>query len=42
MKMSRLNKAEEIIELAMMFQNSYCVLTIFKNILNVHAGQRKE
>lgn len=26
--MSRLNKAEEIIELAMMFQNSYCGLTI--------------
>ena len=28
MKMSRLNKAEEIIELAMMFQNSYCGLCI--------------
>ncbi len=26
--MSRLNKAEQIIELAMMFQNSYCGLTI--------------
>lgn len=42
--MSRLNKTEEIIELAIMFQNSYCGLCIddIQEHLNVQDVRQKE